>query len=77
VSFHVWNQGEIPEGIALRVFQRYFSTKHGTGRGLGTYSMKLLGERYLGGRVVFTTEAAAGTTFRCNLPRHWSRAGRH
>ena len=34
-----------------RIFQRSFSTKAERGRGLGTYSMKLLGEGYLHGRV--------------------------
>jgi signal transduction histidine kinase len=44
------------------VFQRSFSTK-GTGRGLGTYSIKLLTERYLGGRVWFESAEGHGTTF--------------
>lgn len=76
VYFRVWNAGEIPAATALRMFQRYFSTKSGSGRGLGTYSMKLLGERYLGGRVGFTTDAVAGTLFSCDLPRHWNGTGR-
>ena len=63
----VHNPGEIPESLRLQIFQRSFSTK-GAGRGLGTYSIKLLGERYLGGRVSFTTSAAKGTTFRIRLP---------
>lgn len=37
----------------LSVFKRYFSTKSKSGRGIGTYSMKLFGERYLGGKVGF------------------------
>ena len=39
------------------------------GRGIGTYSMKLLGERYLGGQVAFTSGAATGTTFTLTLPK--------
>ncbi len=69
VTFCVWNRAAIPEHVARRVFQRNFSTKEGTGRGLGTYSIKLFGETYLGGRVDFTTSEADGTIFRLSLPR--------
>ena len=40
----------------------------GQGRGLGTYSIKLLTERYLKGKVDFTSDATAGTTFRVWYP---------
>lgn len=66
--FSVNNPGEIPEPVALHIFQRSFSTKPERGRGIGTYSMKLFGERYLGGKVEFSTDAASGTTFRIELP---------
>ena len=69
IRFSVWNPQEIPEQTAIRIFQRYFSTKPGNGRGLGTYSMKLIGERYLGGSVSFET-SEAGTTFTFLLPLH-------
>ncbi|PTX96605.1 sensor histidine kinase [Opitutus sp. ER46] len=69
VEFCVWNEGVIPPEIARRVFQRNFSTKGNLGRGLGTFSMKLLGERMLGGAVWFTSEASAGTTFHFRVPR--------
>ncbi len=65
--FTVHNAGEMPERVQLQLFQRSFSTK-GPGRGLGTYSMKLLGERYLGGRVSFASSTAEGTTFSLRLP---------
>jgi signal transduction histidine kinase len=68
VAFHVHNAGEIPPAVAARVFQRAFTTKAGTGHGLGTYGMRLLGERYLGGKVSFTTSAADGTVFSIRLP---------
>jgi signal transduction histidine kinase len=68
ITFHVWNPGEIPPSIAQRVFQRHFSTKPGSARGLGTFSMKLFGEQLLGGRVDFTTSAREGTVFRLWLP---------
>jgi signal transduction histidine kinase len=68
VAFHVNNAGEIPPTVAPRIFQRSFTTKAGTGHGLGTYGMRLLGERYLGGKVSFTTSAEAGTVFSIRLP---------
>jgi hypothetical protein len=68
-TFSVWNEGVIPTAVALQIFRRSFSTKATRGRGLGTYSMKLLGERYLGGVVQFTSSAASGTVFSIRLPR--------
>ena len=61
-TFFVNNPGVMRERVASQVFKRSFSTK-GNGRGLGTYGMKLLGERYLGGRVGFRSEDGVGTTF--------------
>jgi hypothetical protein len=63
VVFSVWNNTFIPEELSLRIFQRYFSTKKGFGRGLGTYSMKFLGERILKGKVGFTSSSTLGTSF--------------
>lgn len=68
VEFWVHNPTAMTYDVQLQVFQRSFSTK-GTGRGLGTYSIKLLSERYLQGRVTFETSPAAGTTFRAIYPR--------
>ena len=70
VVFSVWSRRPMPERVAARVFQRYFSTKHGGGRGTGTYAMKLLGESLLQGQVDFTTSETAGTSFRVSLPTH-------
>ncbi|MEA3545728.1 MAG: sensor histidine kinase, partial [Thermodesulfobacteriota bacterium] len=64
LSFCVWNDQEIPQEITRRIFQRNFSTKDQAGRGIGTFSMKLLGETILGGQVDFTTSKAEGTIFR-------------
>lgn len=61
------NPGEIPRAHALQIFQRNFSTK-GAGRGIGTYGIKLLGERFLAGSVGFTTSAESGTRFTITLP---------
>lgn len=75
-SFHVHNDAVIPKAVALHVFQRSFSTKSRTGRGLGTYSMKLLGERYLGGEVSFASAEGEGTTFSLRVPRRPDAKGR-
>lgn len=69
VTFLVWNAQPIPESVAPRIFQRYFSTKSEPGRGLGTYSTKVLCESILLGRVTFQTSREHGTTFRVDLPR--------
>lgn len=69
VEFFVHNPGYIPEKIQMQLFRRSFSTK-GAGRGIGTYSLKLFGERYLGGIVDFTSTEEEGTTFRFRLPKH-------
>jgi len=68
LSFCVWNSQEIPQEITHRVFQRNFSTKNQSGRGIGTFSMKLFGEEILGGEVSFKTSPNDGTTFRFSLP---------
>lgn len=60
--FSVYNPGFIPRDIQHQIFQRSFSTK-GEGRGIGTYSMKLLGEKYLKGKVGFESTENKGTTF--------------
>ena len=70
VEFWVHNDGYMPRSSQLQVFQRSFSTK-GNGRGLGTYSIKLLTERYLKGTVSFTSTEEEGTTFRVSLPRQF------
>lgn len=63
IAFSVWNKGKIKEKIAGRIFQRNFSTKSQIGRGIGTFSMKLLGEEVIGGKVDFTTSEKEGTIF--------------
>jgi signal transduction histidine kinase len=67
-TFTVHNPGIMAAEVAQRIFQRSFSTKSEPGHGLGTYSMRLFAEEYLGGQVTFTSEDAAGTTFTLTLP---------
>ena len=64
----VHNGEVIPPEVQARIFQRSFSTKARHGRGLGTYSMKLFGERHLGGEVSFKSTPQAGTEFAIVLP---------
>lgn len=68
VAFWVQNRASMPREVQLQLFHRAFSTK-GTGRGLGTYSVKLLTTRYLKGEVSFTSSPEAGTRFTVHLPR--------
>lgn len=70
VCFVVGNPGAMPEEVQLQIYQRSFSTKDKTGRGIGTYSVKLLAERYLGGRVSFTSREPEGTHFSVTLPKN-------
>jgi K+-sensing histidine kinase KdpD len=73
VSIWVHNPGSMHENVRKQVFQRSFSTT-GKGRGLGTYSMKLLGEKYLGGKVSFSSSEKNGTIFCIELPLDGPRA---
>ena len=72
-AFYVHNHGAIPGEVARHIFERSFSTKADKGRGLGTWGMKLLGERYLGGTVAFTSSEQHGTTFMLALREGASR----
>jgi signal transduction histidine kinase len=67
ITFLIWNRQAIPPDIAKRIFQRNFSTKADIGRGLGTFSMKLFGEEFLGARVNFKTSESEGTVFSLSL----------
>jgi K+-sensing histidine kinase KdpD len=69
VAFSVHNPGVIPQEVQLQIFQRSFSTK-GEGRGIGTYSVKLFGEKYLKGKISFVSRKPEGTTFTFILPKH-------
>jgi K+-sensing histidine kinase KdpD len=67
ICFYIHNETFIPETLQQQIFQRSFSTK-GNDRGIGTYSIKLLGEQYLNGKVWFTSTMQEGTTFYISLP---------
>jgi nitrogen-specific signal transduction histidine kinase len=67
VQFWVHNPAFMPKEVQLQIFQRSFSTK-GKGRGLGTYSIKLLSEKYLQGEILFSSNPQTGTVFKATFP---------
>jgi signal transduction histidine kinase len=67
VQFWVHNPGFMTPDIQSQIFKWSFSTK-GKNRGLGTYGMRLLSERYLKGRVSFISSPAEGTKFMASYP---------
>lgn len=68
VCFEVHNEQVMDRSTQLQLFKRSFSTK-GQGRGLGTYSIKLLTENYLSGEATFISTNEKGTTFSIALPQ--------
>jgi signal transduction histidine kinase len=67
VIFWCNNHGVLSKESQLQIFNRSFTTK-GEGRGIGLYSVKLMTERYLKGKVYFTSEYSSGTTFTVSYP---------
>lgn len=67
ITFKVNNPSVIPQNLQEKIFKRSFSTK-GIGRGLGTYSVKIFTEKYLGGKVEFTSSEERGTSFSVTFP---------
>ncbi len=68
ITFFVHNPGVMSRDVQMQLFQRSFSTKAEAGRGIGAYSVKLFGERYLKGKVAFSSSEAEGTIFSFSLP---------
>lgn len=66
ISFWVKNDEVIPIDVQMQLFQRSFSTK-GQNRGIGTYSIKLLTENYLKGKVSFISNETVGAVFSIEL----------
>lgn len=62
IIFSTHNNAVIPENIKSRIFI-YGNSIKGAKRGLGTYSMKLIGENFLKGKVWFESKEGLGTTF--------------
>ena len=61
------NPGTMSESVQHQLFTRSFTTSGERGRGLGTYSIKLLTERYLNGHVTFESSEGTGTIFKIEL----------
>jgi signal transduction histidine kinase len=68
-AFWCCNRLAIPRAVQLQLFQRSFSTK-GPGRGIGTYIVRLLTERYLGGHVTLSSNPETGTRFELLFPKN-------
>ncbi len=71
IRYWVKNDEVIPTVVQMQLFQRSFSTK-GQSRGIGTYSIKLLTENYLKGKVSFISNEAMGTVFSIELNKVFS-----
>ena len=69
VLFKINNDRIISPNIQLHIFQRSFSTKANSGRGIGTYSVKLIVEQYLNGKVRFISNDKEQTTFIIEVPK--------
>lgn len=69
ICIMVRNPGEIPKYVQSSIFRKTFSTKNMAERGIGTYSMKLFGERYLKGTVGFRSRDGE-TMFFIKFPRN-------
>jgi len=71
LRFWVKNEEVIPKDVQMQLFQRSFSTK-GHNRGIGTYSIRLLTENYLKGKVSFISNKRDGTIFSVELNKIWN-----
>ncbi len=71
IRFVIANDGVIPKHIQLQIFNRSFSTKAKKGRGIGTYSVKLLIENYLKGKVSFISNNEEQTKFIIEIPKRF------
>lgn len=73
VTDDVWrleirNPKVVSPDIVAQVFKRCFTTKHGVGHGLGSYSIRLFTEKYLNGSVEFRSNAGEGSVLTIVLP---------
>jgi K+-sensing histidine kinase KdpD len=74
VCFTVHDAPVMPPDVQLQMYTRFFSTK-GSGHGLGTYSIKLITEKYLQGRVSFVSNREEGTRFTVQYPEEIRSSG--
>jgi signal transduction histidine kinase len=69
LALRIWNASAIPASVLPRIFQRYYSTKPGEGRGQGTFIARTFTERFLRGSIDVASTAEGGTAFALRLPR--------
>lgn len=69
VTLRIHNQGQVPEGVKDRFFEKYVTAGKSGGTGLGTYSAALAVGAH-GGAIAMDTSARAGTTITLRLPGH-------
>ncbi len=67
INFQIINQGVIPHDMRLKLFEKYSSSNHRSGLGLGTYSAKLMAE-VQGGTISFEVKDEQKTQFLVQLP---------
>tara|TARA_R110002167_G_scaffold332470_1_gene539340 strand:- start:27397 stop:28944 length:1548 start_codon:yes stop_codon:yes gene_type:complete len=67
VSFRLTNQGAIPQGMRASLFEKYSSSNHRSGTGLGTYSAKLM-TQVQRGEIAFNIIDEQQTEFTVKLP---------
>jgi len=70
LNFWVKNDMVLSKEVQSQLFQRSFSTR-GQDRGIGTYSVRLLTENYLNGKVSFISNENEGTIFSVLLNKTW------
>lgn len=68
IKFSVMNNKIIPQNVQLQLFQRSFTTKKSKGHGIGLYSVKLIVEQFLKGKVEFVSDEENKTIFTIRLP---------
>lgn len=73
IMFRVKNTGMMSHDVQMQIFHRSFSTKD-KGRGVGAYSIRLLTESYLKGKVSFLSDENVGTIFTVELNRNGSES---
>ena len=66
-SLEVRNQGQVPEDVRDRFFEKYATSGKRGGTGLGTYSARLIAEVH-GGAIAMATSAEGGIVVRVTLP---------
>lgn len=68
LTLKVHNRETMDEFVQSRIFHPFFSTKKWSGKGMGTYTMRLLAERCLRGKIEFTSSEPDGTCFTLTIP---------